>query len=104
MLLTDNGWVASIEFRYPILRIFEGDGVLQIIPFFDYGVGWNSSNFPNPNPQNLASIGVGLQWRYKRNLFAKLEYGIPLISVDINKNTWQENGIYFSIQYFPFAD
>ena len=96
--------MASIEFRYPILRIFEGDGVLQIIPFFDYGVGWNSSNFPNPNPQNLASIGVGLQWRYKRNLFAKLEYGIPLISVDINKNTWQENGIYFSIQYFPFAD
>ena len=104
LLLTDNGWVASVEFRYPILRVLDGDGVLQIIPFFDYGIGWNTSNIPNPNPQNLASLGVGLQWRYKQNLFAKLEYGIPLISVDIDKNTWQENGIYFSIQYFPFAD
>ena len=104
LLLTDNGWVASVEFRYPILRVLDGDGVLQIIPFFDYGIGWNTSNIPNPNPQNLASLGVGLQWRYKQNLFAKLEYGIPLITVDIDKNTWQENGIYFSIQYFPFAD
>lgn len=104
LLLTDNGWVTSVEFRYPILRAFEGDGVLQIIPFFDYGIGWNSSNIPNPNPQDLASLGLGLQFRYKRNLFAKIEYGIPLMSVDIDKNTWQENGIYFSIQYFPFAD
>lgn len=104
LLLTDNGWVASVEFRYPILRAFEGDAVLQIIPFFDYGIGWNSSNIPNPNPQDLASVGVGLQFRYLNNLFAKIEYGIPLISADIDKTTWQENGIYFSIQYFPFAD
>jgi len=104
LILTDNGWVASMEFRYPILRVFEGDAVLQIIPFFDYGIGWNTSNIPNPNPQDLASVGVGLQFRYKNNLSAKIEYGIPLISVDINETTWQENGIYFSIQYFPFAD
>lgn len=104
LLLTDNGWGVSVEFRYPILQLFEGEGVLQIIPFFDYGLGWNSSNVPNPNPQNLASLGVGLQWRYKSNFIAKIESGIPLISVDTDKNTLQENGIYFSIQYFPFTN
>ena len=33
---------------------------------------------------------------------ARLDYGIPLISVSSTDRTWQENGIYFSVFYNPF--
>jgi hemolysin activation/secretion protein len=33
---------------------------------------------------------------------ARVDYGIPLVSVSGDKNTWQENGIYFTIQYGSF--
>lgn len=100
-LLTDNGAFASAEVQVPILRVREIDGVLQIIPFVDFGVGWNSSDKDNPNPNTLASAGLGLRWSQSDRFTARLDWGIPLISVDSRERTWQENGLYFSIQYNP---
>ncbi|NJM71033.1 MAG: ShlB/FhaC/HecB family hemolysin secretion/activation protein [Scytonema sp. RU_4_4] len=101
-LLTDNGAFASAEVQVPILRLPQINGVLQIIPFVDFGVGWNSSDRENPNPNTLASVGLGLRWSQGERFTARLDWGIPLISVDSRERTWQENGLYFSIQYNPF--
>ena len=99
-LLTDNGFFISTEVRIPIFQVFNRTGVIQLIPFIDYGIGWNTGGI-NPETNNLASTGVGLQWQQGDYLLLRLEYGIPLIDVDSRNRTWQESGIYFNIQYTP---
>ncbi len=96
--LTDNGVFASAEVRVPILR---AGGTLQIIPFADFGFGWNAGT-ENPDSNMLASAGLGLQWRGGENFSARLDWGIPLIEVDSDGTTWQQNGVLFSVQYNAF--
>jgi hemolysin activation/secretion protein len=60
-LLTDNGFFASAEVRLPILRVEKLEGVLQVVPFVDFGIGWNSSDNPDPDPNSLVGVGLGLQ-------------------------------------------
>jgi len=99
-LLTDNGIFASAEVQLPVLRVFRGKGVIQVIPFVDFGTAWNSSGQANPSPNTLASVGLGLQWQ-QENFTARLDWGIPLVSVDSPYGTGQENSLYFSVQYHP---
>lgn len=98
LLLTDNGVFATAEVQYPILRIPQWQGVLQVVPFVDVGSAWNSLR-QNPEVNTLASVGLGLQWRQGDRFTARLDWGIPLVYVDSRERTWQENGVYFSILY-----
>jgi hemolysin activation/secretion protein len=99
LLLTDNAFLASAELRYPILRVPQVNGVLQITPFVDYGTAWNNSEIPDPDPSNLASVGLGLLWQ-SNELTARFDWGIPLVSVDFDdEDSLQEQGLYFSIVY-----
>ncbi len=102
-LLTDSGLLFSTEFRLPILRTARtahGTGVLQLTPFIDIGSGWNRGG-NNPDSKTLVGAGLGLLWRQGDNFSARLDFGFPLISIEGNKSTLQENGIYFSIKYSP---
>jgi hemolysin activation/secretion protein len=58
-LLTDNGIKASAEVQLPGVRVFRGKGVIQVVPFVDWGMVWNSSGRANPTPNSLASVGLG---------------------------------------------
>ncbi len=100
-LLTDNGLVASAELRIPITKGFSESGIVQIIPFIDYGIGWNNFDVPNPDPQNLTSVGIGLLWQ-EENFNFRFDYGIPLIDTDSRDRTLQEQGLYFSLQWNLF--
>lgn len=103
LLLRDNGAFASAEVRLPILRVPQWKGVLQATPFVEVGTAWNnSSNRDENNINTLASVGLGLRWLQGDNFTAAVEWGIPLISVDSSGNTWQENGLYFFVQYNVF--
>jgi hemolysin activation/secretion protein len=96
--LVDNGVFASAEVQVPILR---AGGTLQMIPFADFGFGWNAGT-ENPDSNMLASVGLGLQWR-GGDFNARIDWGIPLVPIDSSdRRTWQENGILFSIQYNAF--
>ncbi|HEY9801254.1 MAG TPA: ShlB/FhaC/HecB family hemolysin secretion/activation protein [Leptolyngbyaceae cyanobacterium] len=101
LLLTDNGMLLSAELRLPIIRATGIDGVLQLTPFIDIGTGWNY-NSQNPSPDTLVGTGLGLLWRQGDNFWARLDWGIPLTSVEGEKRSLQENGLYFSIRYSPF--
>lgn len=101
-LLTDNGLFTSAEIRLPVLRAKDIEGVLQVVPFIDFGVGWNGSDNPDPDPNSLVGVGLGLQWQMGDRLNARLDYGVPLTDVDGRNRTWQENGWYFSVIYSPF--
>ncbi|MBD2532852.1 ShlB/FhaC/HecB family hemolysin secretion/activation protein [Nostoc flagelliforme FACHB-838] len=106
ILLTDNGFLASAEVQLPVLRVKNVGGVLQVVPFIDFGVGWNSSGNPDQNINSLTNtllgLGLGLQWQMGDRLNARLDYGIPLTDIQDRGRTLQEDGIYFSIVANPF--
>ncbi|GAB1544056.1 hypothetical protein NUACC21_67320 [Scytonema sp. NUACC21] len=103
-LLVDNGILASAEVRIPILRVRNIDGLLQIAPFVDFGVGWNSSGRENRSPNTLVGVGVGLRWQMGDTLSARFDYGVPLTDVESRDRdrTLQEKGFYFSVNFSPF--
>ncbi|WP_424101828.1 ShlB/FhaC/HecB family hemolysin secretion/activation protein [Moorena producens] len=97
-LVADNGITASAEVRIPLTA---NTNTLQIAPFFDIGTAWNNGS-TNPDPQTIASLGLGLISQPSNPWNLRLDYGIPLISVDDSGNTLQDNGLYFSLQYQAF--
>ncbi|WP_228055540.1 ShlB/FhaC/HecB family hemolysin secretion/activation protein [Lusitaniella coriacea] len=99
-LLQDNGWFISTEARIPILRIPEIEGVLQVTPFIDFGVGW--SNLDNSSAETIAGLGLGLRWQQGDRLTMRLDWGIPLKDRPTRRRSWQENGLYFSVNYRLF--
>jgi len=98
ILQSDNGIFTTAELQIPLVRIGKlKQGAFSVIPFVDYGTGWNSAgNAPSPN--SLMSTGLGLRFQYDQ-FTARLDWGIPLISVESRGNTWQDNGIHFSLQW-----
>lgn len=101
-ILADSGVFGSAEVRIPVLRIPEIGGLLQLTPFVDVGTAWNRSGFDNPDPQTLASVGLGLRLQLREYLEARFEWGIPLVSIANTRDTWQERGLYFSLIFTPF--
>ncbi|PMB53511.1 hemolysin activation/secretion protein [Fischerella thermalis CCMEE 5201] len=106
-LLTDNGIFLSAEVRVPIVRFSGRNNFLQIAPFVDFGNGWNDSGRSDfqveLDSNTLVSIGLGLRLQLQDNLTARLDWGIPLISIGFeDKDSWQENGLHFSIIANPF--
>ncbi|NER00621.1 MAG: ShlB/FhaC/HecB family hemolysin secretion/activation protein, partial [Cyanothece sp. SIO2G6] len=99
-LLTDNGWLASAEFRIPVLRVARVDGVLQVAPFIEIGQGWNPKE-ADPPSNTLASTGLGLLWRMGDGFSSRLDWGIPLLGETSEGSSLQEDGFHFSIQFSP---
>ncbi|MGI0495040.1 ShlB/FhaC/HecB family hemolysin secretion/activation protein [Alkalinema pantanalense CENA528] len=100
-LLTDSGALVSAELRLPIVRSTKSGTLIQLAPFLDIGTGWNSKQ-DNPDPETLIGAGLGLIWKQGNNLSVRLDWGIPLVSVEGEKRSLQENGLYFSVNYTPF--
>ncbi|BAU62693.1 surface antigen [Stanieria sp. NIES-3757] len=94
-LLSDNGLIASAEVRVPVIQIPQFQSAVQVVPFVDFGKGWNTER-ENPEKTTLASLGLGLLWQGD-NFSARLDWGIPLVELESSKRTWQENGVYFQL-------
>ena len=76
--------------------------MFSVVPFLDFGIGWNDDGNDNPEENVLVGLGLGLQWQMGDQLNARFDYGIPLTDVEDTDNTLQENGVYFSLSYSPF--
>jgi hemolysin activation/secretion protein len=104
LVLSDSGAFASTEVRLPIYRAPRQQGVLQLAPFVDFGTVWGSSdetNLGRDTPNTLVSVGLGLRLQWADRLIARLDWGIPLVSVTSGGDSWQESGLYFSVLYNP---
>jgi len=99
--VADNGIVGSVEVRFPIVRKPGGIGTIQLAPFFDIGTAWNHQG-DVPSPTTLASVGLGLLWQLNPYLSARLDWGIPLISIEKQGESLQDNGLFFSLRFQPF--
>ena len=102
VLLGDSGIFASAEVRIPVYRWSENQNNLAVIPFFDFGTSWSNSDDKDQEEDTLASLGVGLKLDLIDTLSARVDYGIPLIDIPDTGNSLQEDGFYFSLEYFPF--
>ncbi|MDB9519490.1 ShlB/FhaC/HecB family hemolysin secretion/activation protein [Roseofilum reptotaenium CS-1145] len=95
-LLTDNGALFSAEVQLPVVRVPRVQGILHLIPFIDLGVGWNEQDL-DLEENFLAGTGLGLSWRMSDRFIARVDWGIPLTSLSSDGESWQENGVHFSI-------
>ena len=100
-LLGDNGLFNSAEIRATIIRIPKWDTSLQLTPFVDFGKVWNTDDVKF-DKNTLVSVGVGLRLQVSDNFAARLDWGIPLVDLETNGDTLQEDGIYFSLELTPF--
>ncbi|MEM8828732.1 MAG: ShlB/FhaC/HecB family hemolysin secretion/activation protein [Cyanobacteria bacterium P01_G01_bin.19] len=101
-LLSDNGIFASAELRIPFYSWQNAQSNISVIPFVDFGTSWDNSDDSDQEDDTAASLGVALQLDLNDTLRARIDYGIPLIEIEDNDNTLQEDGIYLSLEYFPF--
>ena len=100
-LLADNGFSASAEIRTPILRIPEWQTTLQVVPFVDFGTVWSSDDVEFEE-NTLVSIGAGLRLQVSDFFAARLDWGIPLIDIENEGDSLQEDGVYLAIELKPF--
>lgn len=101
-LLWDNGVLGSVELSIPLLNRKQHG--LNLIPFVDFGTGWNWERVNPPlgaesNTDTLLSTGLALTYRFKENLFARIDWGIPLITLENQGDSLQVDGFTFSLQW-----
>ena len=100
-ILTDNGFLSSVEFRLPIARLSKVNTTLQFSPFIDFGTGWNADD-EAAEFSTLLGTGFGLLLQTDERLSARVDWGIPLINTDADGDTLQEDGVYFQFEYNLF--
>ena len=100
-LLGDNGWFNSAEIRATILRIPRWQASLQLTPFVDLGTVWNSDDL-ELDTNTLVSTGIGLRLQISDYFASRLDWGIPLVDLDTEGDSLQEEGVYFSLELQPF--
>ncbi|NEO99384.1 MAG: ShlB/FhaC/HecB family hemolysin secretion/activation protein [Symploca sp. SIO2E9] len=96
-LVADNAVTGSLEFRIPISN---DPNKIQLTSFLDVGIGWNNQT-PDPEQSFLLGTGLGVRWAVNRNIFLRLDYGIPIVSVNDTGDSLQEDGLYFIVDYQP---
>ena len=102
-VLADSGIFGSAELWYPIVRTDDKQGVLQVTPFVDLGNVWtNPGGRATLEANTLLSEGLGLRWQCGQRWNAGGGGGIPLIGLKSSDRSWQERGVYFSVEFKPF--
>jgi hemolysin activation/secretion protein len=99
---SDNAFAGTLELRVPVGRVpfpwlskDESDGTVQVVPFYDHGVGWNTDRAAPPYA-NLSSVGLGLRWLIGSGVVAEIYYGHGFRPVDVG-NTLEDKGVHFRI-------
>lgn len=94
-LIRDNGFLFSIESRFPLFRYASGEPLLQFAQFVDVGRVWQAKG-KTDDPQTLASVGLGLRWTVLPKDRARFElyWGVPLNHVPHPAGNLQDHGIH----------
>ncbi len=107
-LVSDNGVIASMETRIPLVRKRVWADYFQLAPFFDFGRGWNRKD-NDPDPKAIYSIGLGLRWALTMMsepfpVTTELEFywGHPLKDVDTDGSDLQDDGFHFQLSVSAF--
>ncbi|UVT17287.1 MAG: ShlB/FhaC/HecB family hemolysin secretion/activation protein [Nitrospira sp.] len=97
-LVRDNGFIASLESRIPLLKFASGEDMVQFAQFVDVGRAWISRD-STPSPETLASVGLGVRWNALPRDRARFElyWGVPLNHVPHPSGNLQDHGIHLQV-------
>lgn len=101
-LVRDNGLIVSLEARLPLVRHTPWADVVQIVPFVDFGRGWNQQG-DSSDPANLVSIGLGLRWAFTWSMGVPLRsqlevfWGHKLKDVQTEGGNLQDKGVHLQL-------
>ena len=102
-VLANSRIFGSAELWNPILRTANKQEVLQVTPFVDFGNVWtNSGPRATLEANTLLSAGLGLRWQYGQRWNARGGWGIPLVGLKWSDRSWQQRGVYFSVEFKLF--
>jgi hemolysin activation/secretion protein len=95
-LVRDNAFMASGEIRLPVYTSSLGADLVHLVPFVDYGRSWNTG-VSTPDPEWLASVGVGLTWSFWRGSRFEVYWGQRLNHVQNPKDNLQDYGVHVGL-------
>jgi hemolysin activation/secretion protein len=101
-LVRDNGLLASLEARLPIIRERRWAEYMQVAPFVDFGQSWNTT-LPTPDPKTLASVGLGLRWAatvpapFSVRPQFEIYWGVPLNHIKTPGGNLQDWGLHLQL-------
>jgi hemolysin activation/secretion protein len=96
-LVRDKGYIASIEYRYPLMTDATGRSVFALAPFIDVGGADNNTLSNGPNPDSINSAGLGLRWDPTSKVHAQLYWGHAFKDVVKDFDSLQDDGFHFFI-------
>jgi hemolysin activation/secretion protein len=100
-LVRDNGVILSAEARVPVVRNRRWTDYLELVPFVDFGKGWNEGPADDKEINSLSSVGIGLRWGVTVPWFVsfrpalEIYWGYPLRRDIKTKGNPQDDGIHF---------
>jgi hemolysin activation/secretion protein len=94
-LVRDSGVVASFELRIPVWRDALRRSILELVPFADYGYGWNDG--PEPPEDTLLGVGAGLRFTPVPWLLAEIYWGGRVEDVPNPHDDLQDEGVSFRV-------
>ena len=96
-IIRDNAFSISPEVRIPILRDRYTKPIMHLIPFFDYGIGWNAEG--DRDRESIYSLGLGLTYKPTDNVNMSLYWGYAFEEFDIkDDDDLQDYGIHFQVR------
>lgn len=96
VLVRDNGINGALELRVPVLNDEKKWGVVQLVPFADFGRGWNTGA-PTPRPDAIISIGGGIKWSFLDRYLFELYYGYGFEAVPVESRELADQGVHFQL-------
>jgi hemolysin activation/secretion protein len=94
-LVRDQAFLSSIELRYPIISNIK-QGQINLVPFIDYGTGWNYKKYQER--EYLFSIGIGITWQIQKRINAALYIAHDIKEApEVSEFNIQDNGIHFRV-------
>lgn len=96
--LRDKGYVASLEYRVPVLRADSEEIRLQLATFVDLASAWNTDLTP-ATPRSISSVGLGAIWTPNAQIQAQLYAAAASRRLPQSSKTLQDRGIHFLAVY-----
>jgi hemolysin activation/secretion protein len=103
-LTRDNALLSSLELRIPLLqksipgttKKSEGNK-LELSLFADYGRAWDT-HIETPEPKDIYSIGLGLNWSLNEKINTQVYWGYALRDIPVqNEKNLQDDGVHFEM-------
>ncbi|HIL73904.1 MAG TPA: ShlB/FhaC/HecB family hemolysin secretion/activation protein [Verrucomicrobia bacterium] len=96
-LIRDNALVISPELRIPVYKDRYGKPLVYLIPFFDFGTGWNTEG--PKDRETIYSAGLGVTYNPSDYVNMAVYWGHAFKDFDIpNDDDLQDYGIHFQLR------